>query len=232
MTIDAAFIGRLVEIVWINILLSGDNAVVIALACHALPPQQRKWGVVLGALPAAVLMIVCAVIITHLMAIPYLRLAGGVMLLWIAIDLLAGEEEEQAHLRQGTTLWTAVRVIIVADVIMSLDNVLAVAAAAQGSMTLLVIGLAVSVPLVIFGSAILVQVMERLPILVTVGSMLIGYVAGDVALGDPAIQPRLGALASALDIVVPLACAGLVLPAARLLTLLAARRQRRAGQGL
>lgn len=226
MTIDATFLARLLEIVWINILLSGDNAVVIALACHGLPPRQRKWGIILGATPAALLLIGGAVIITYLMAIPYLRLAGGAMLLWIAIDLLREEEEEQAHLRQGTSLWTAVRIIVVADVIMSLDNVVAVAAAAKGSLALLVIGLAISVPLVIFGSAILLKVMERFPILVIAGGVLIGYVAGDVAVGDPAVQPWLGALADALEIAVPLACAALVVPAAHLLARIDLRQRR------
>jgi YjbE family integral membrane protein len=228
--VDATFLARLFEIVWINILLSGDNAVVIALACHTLPPRQRKWGVILGATPAALLLVGFAVVVTFLMTIPYLRLVGGAMLLWIAIDLLREEEEEQAHLRESTSLWTAVRIIVVADVIMSLDNVLAVAAAAKGSMPLLVIGLAVSVPLVIFGSAVLLKVMDRFPVLVIAGGMLIGYVAGDVAIGDPAVGPWIGGFADTLEIVIPLACAALVVPAAHLLTRWAARRRKAEGQ--
>jgi YjbE family integral membrane protein len=230
MTVDTTFLARLLEIVWINILLSGDNAVVIALACHTLPPHQRKWGVILGATPAALLLIGFAVVITYLMTIPYLRLVGGAMLLWIAIDLLSEEEGEQAHPRESTTLWTAIRIIVVADVIMSLDNVLAVAAAAKGSVPLLVIGLALSVPLVIFGSALLLKVMERFPVLVIAGGILIGYVAGDVAVGDPAVGPWVGTFADTLEIIVPLACAALVVPAAHLLTKWTARRRKAEGE--
>jgi YjbE family integral membrane protein len=218
------------EIILINILLSGDNAVVIALACHTLPARQRKWGIILGATPAAVLLIGFAVVIAYLMTIPYLRLVGGAILLWIAIDLLREEEEAKAHLRQCTSLWTAVRIIVVADVIMSLDNVLAVAAVAKGSMPLLVIGLAISVPLVIFGSAVLLKVMDRFPMLVIAGGMLIGYVAGDVAVGDPAVGRWIGAFADTAEIVVPLACAALVLPVAHLVTRWAARRRKAEGR--
>jgi YjbE family integral membrane protein len=224
-SIDTTFVARLLEIIWINILLSGDNAVVIALACHHLPPRQRKWGIILGTMPAALVLIGSAVIITYLMAIPFLRLAGGMMLLWIAVDLLREEEEEQAKISQGTTLWAAVRIIVVADVIMSLDNVLAVAATAKGSVALLVIGLAISVPLVIFGSAVLVKVMDRFPMLVTAGGVLIGYVAGDVAAGDPALAPWTGAFGEMLDWLLPIVAAALVLPAAHVLSKRGARRQ-------
>lgn len=225
MTIDANFLVRLLEIIWINILLSGDNAVVIALACHTLPPRQRKWGIILGTAPAVMLLIGFALIITWLMAIPYLRLVGGAMLLWIAINLLKQEEEqEQGQVRHGTSLWMAIRIIVVADVIMSLDNILAVSAAAKGSVPLLVIGLAVSVPVVISGSALLMKIMERFPILVTAGGVLIGYVAGDVAMSDPVIGGWAGAIGSRLDIAVPLVCAALVPPAGHLLTKLAAQR--------
>ncbi len=226
MTIDAGFLVRLVEIVWINILLSGDNAVVIALACHTLPPRQRRWGIILGATPAVLLTIACAVIITYLMAMPYLRLFGGAMLLWIAVKLLEEEEQEQAHLSEGTTLWTAVRIIVVADVIMSLDNVLAVSAAAKGSVPLLVIGLTISVPIVIGGSALLLKIMERFPIFATAGAVLIGYVAGDVAIDDPAIAPWTEGSAMALDVIFPVMCAAVVVPAAHMLAKLVARRRR------
>jgi YjbE family integral membrane protein len=224
MTVDANFLARLLGIVWINILLSGDNAVVIALACHTLPPRQRKWGLILGTTPAVLLLIGCALIITWLMAVPYLRLVGGAMLLWIAINLLKQEEQEQEQARESTSLWTAIRIIVVADVIMSLDNVLAIAAAAKGSVPLLVIGLAISVPVVICGSALLLKIMERFPILVTAGGVLIGYVAGDVAMSDPVIEPWAGSLAGRFDIVVPLICAALVPPVGHLLSKLAARR--------
>ena len=214
MTIDAMFLARLFEVVWINLLLSGDNAVVIALACHHLPPRQRRWGVILGVAPAVLILIGSAVIITHLMELPYLRLVGGALLLWIAIGLLKEEEEEQTRLRQSTSLWAAIRIIVVADVVMSLDNVLAIAAVAKGSIALLAIGLAVSVPLVIFGSTILVHLMDRFPMIAVAGAVLIGYVAGDVATDDPAIAPWLSEPA---QIAISILCAAAVVPAARLI---------------
>jgi YjbE family integral membrane protein len=230
MTIDATFLVRLLEIVWINILLSGDNAVVIALACHTLPPRQRKWGLVLGTTPAVVLLIGFALIITWLMAIPYLRLAGGIVLLWIAVNLLKQEEQEQSHLGESTSLWAAIRIIVVADVIMSLDNVLAIAATAKGSVLLMVVGLAISVPVVICGSALLMRIMERFPILVTAGGMLIGYVAGDVATSDPTLERWSGPYMDEVKFAVPLACAALVVPAGHVLTRIAARRRRTQGE--
>ena len=225
MAVDAFFLARVLEIVWINILLSGDNAVVIAMACHHLPPRQRKWGIFLGAAPAVAVLIGCAAIITYLMAVPYLRLAGGAVLLWIAVRLLAEEEEEQAQISHGTTLWAAVRIIVVADVVMSLDNVLAIAGIAKGDIALLTIGLAVSVPLVIFGSALLVKVMDRFPLLVMAGAVLIGYVAGDVAVGDPAVAAWIASRSEILGIALPLCCAALVIPAARVMTQIDARRR-------
>jgi YjbE family integral membrane protein len=226
MAADVSFFARLVEIVWINILLSGDNAVVIAMACHHLPPRQRKWGIFLGAAPAVAVLIGCAAIITYLMAMPFLRLAGGAVLLWIAVQLLAEEQEEQAQISQGATLWAAVRIIVVADVVMSLDNVLAIAGIAKGNIALLTIGLAVSVPLVIFGSALLVSVMDRFPLLVTAGAVLIGYVAGDVAVGDPALAPWIAPHAETIGLALPLCCAALVIPAARVIAEIDARRRR------
>jgi YjbE family integral membrane protein len=221
MTFDTTTLGRLIEIVWINILLSGDNAVVIALACHHLPRPQRKWGIILGTAPAVVVLIGSAAVITYLMQLRYLRLAGGVMLLFIAANLLKSEEEELSEPHHATSLWTAVRTIVVADVIMSLDNVLAIAAVAKGSVGLLAAGLAASVPLVIFGSALLVTLMNRFPLLVIAGATLIGYVAGDVAVDDPAVAPWLG---PTLATVIPFISAAAVLPAGHLLTRLAARR--------
>jgi YjbE family integral membrane protein len=225
MSLDGSFAAHLLEIIWINILLSGDNAVVIALACHSLPPRQRRWGIILGTTPAVLIRIGCALIVTWLMAIPYLRLAGGLVLLWIAIGLLRDAEEEEAHVREGTTLWAAVRIIIVADIVMSLDNVLAIVGIAKGSVGLVVTGIAISVPLVIFGSAILVSVMDRFPVLVTAGGILIGYVAGDVAVGDPALGPWLGDSAELLEIAAPFACAALIPPVAHLFTRFDMRRR-------
>ena len=226
MTIDAAFLGRLVEIVWINILLSGDNAVVIALACRTLPPRQRRWGIILGTTPAVVLLIVFAAIVSYLLRVPGLKLAGGAMLLWIATDLLRQEEEEQTHVRAGATLWAAIRIIVAADLVMSLDNVIAIAAAAKGSMVLLAIGLAVSVPLVIGGAAILLKLLTRFPVLIWAGGALLGYIAGELATGDLLVEPWIRTHAPALTTAVPILGAAAVVSTGHLLARAAARRAR------
>ena len=180
---------KVVEIIWINILLSGDNAVVIALACRELPPRERLWGMVIGAGVASVLLIVFTAVFSVLLTLPYLRLAGGIALVWIAIKLLA----PQAHDEEGTPeaasdLWRAVWVVVIADIVMSLDNVIAVAAVAKGQYVLLIIGLSISIPVVIAGSAIILWLMERFPILVWGGAAILGWVAGDIFAGDPTIE--------------------------------------------
>jgi len=174
-----------VQIIWINILLSGDNAVVIALACRELPPRERLWGMVIGAGVASVLLIAFTAVFSVLLTLPYLRLAGAIALIWIAIKLLA----PQAHDEEGTTeaandLWRAVWIVVVADIVMSLDNVIAVAAVAKGQYVLLIIGLAISIPIVIAGSAIILWLMERFPVLVWGGAAILGWVAGDIFAGD------------------------------------------------
>jgi YjbE family integral membrane protein len=180
---------KVVEIIWINILLSGDNAVVIALACRELPPRERLWGMVIGAGVASVLLIAFTAVFSVLLTLPYLRLAGGIALVWIAIKLLA----PQAHDEEGTPeaasdLWRAVWVVVIADIVMSLDNVIAVAAVAKGQYVLLIIGLSISIPVVIAGSAIILWLMERFPILVWGGAAILGWVAGDIFAGDPTIE--------------------------------------------
>jgi YjbE family integral membrane protein len=174
-----------VQIIWINILLSGDNAVVIALACRELPPRERLWGMVIGAGVASVLLIAFTAVFSVLLTLPYLRLAGAIALIWIAIKLLA----PQAHDEEGTTeaandLWRAVWIVVVADIVMSLDNVIAVAAVAKGQYILLIIGLAISIPIVIAGSAVILWLMERFPVLVWGGAAILGWVAGDIFAGD------------------------------------------------
>jgi YjbE family integral membrane protein len=188
MTFDAHFGLALLELTWINILLSGDNAVVIALACRSLPPRQQKWGIVLGTVPAIILRIIFALSIVYLMAIPYLKLVGAALLLWIAVKMLQPEDSEsQDEGKAATTVWAAARMIVVADAVMSLDNVIAIAAAAHGDVPLLVIGLAISMPLIIFGSALLLKILTRFPVLVLAGGALLGWIAGDVAISDPAV---------------------------------------------
>ncbi|WP_439925230.1 YjbE family putative metal transport protein [Nitrobacter sp. JJSN] len=179
------------KIIWINVLLSGDNALVIALACRGLAPPQRLWGMVLGAAAAVILRIVFTGIVATLMALPYLKLAGGLALLVIAAKLLVPEKEDEEGVAAARHLWAAVQVVVVADIVMSLDNVIAVAAAANGSVPLLVIGLAVSVPLIVAGAALIMLLLTRLPFLVWAGAALLGWIAGDVIATDPAVVPRL-----------------------------------------
>jgi YjbE family integral membrane protein len=194
------------QIIWINILLSGDNAVVIALACRSLPPKQRFWGILLGAGAAVLLRIFFTVIIAQIMSVPFLKLIGGLLLLWIAVKLIVPSDEHgEGNVKAGDTLWRAVWLVTVADIVMSLDNVIAIAAAAEtASMRvdmanalmiktiLIVFGLATSVPLIIAGSAILMKVMEKFPILVWAGAALLGWVAGEIIVKDAAVVSYLG----------------------------------------
>lgn len=189
------------QIIWINILLSGDNAVVIALACRSLPPRQRFWGILLGAGAAVVLRILFTVVIAQIMGIAFLKLVGGVLLLWIAVKLLVPSEEQgEESVKAGDTLLRAVWLVTVADIVMSLDNVIAIAAAAESAAarvdlahaltiktTLIVFGLATSVPLIIAGSALLVALLNRFPILVWAGAGLLGWVAGEIIIKDAAL---------------------------------------------
>jgi YjbE family integral membrane protein len=194
------------KIVWVNILLSGDNALVIALVCHALPENRRKWGLVLGAAPAVILLIAFTAVALYLLAVPYLKLAGGLLLLWVASDLLRQEEEEVVeHQHVEYSLWRAAWTIIVADTVMSLDNVIAVAGAANGRLGLMALGLSISVPLVIFGAGILLLILEKLPILVVAGAGLLGWIAGGLVSGDRALAPWIEANFPLLDTALPIA---------------------------
>ena len=181
------------QIILINIILSGDNAVVIALACRMLPPRQRFWGMIFGAGAAVLLRIIFTIVITQLMGVPYLKLVGGVLLLWIAIKLVApAESHGEGSVKAGENLWNAVRIVAIADVVMSLDNVIAIAAAAKGSWVLIIFGLVISVPLIVAGSAILMAVLERYPILVWAGAALLGWIAGEIMIEDPAVIGWIG----------------------------------------
>jgi YjbE family integral membrane protein len=176
------------KIIWINILLSGDNALVIAMACRGLHGRQRLWGMVIGAGVAVVLLIAFTGIVAKLMLLPYLKLVGGLALLAIAAKLLVPEEEGD-DVTAGTTLWHAVRIVVIADIVMSLDNVIAVAAAANGQMSLLILGLTISIPMIIAGAALIMLVLDKFPILIWLGAALLGWIAGDVIESDPAIHP-------------------------------------------
>ncbi|MBN8919263.1 MAG: TerC family protein [Rhizobiales bacterium] len=181
------------KIIWINILLSGDNAVVIALACRTLEPNQRKWGIILGAGAAVVLRIFFTLIIAQVMFLPYLKLAGGLALLWIAVKLIVPEDEaDEGKIEAADSLWRAVRIVAVADIIMSLDNVVAIAAAAHGDMVLIVFGLIVSVPMIVAGAALLTAVLTRFPILVWAGAALLGWIAGEIMIEDIAVANWIG----------------------------------------
>ena len=172
------------KIIWINVLLSGDNALVIAMACRGLHGAHRLWGMIIGAGIAVVLLIAFTGIVASLMSLPYLKLVGGIALLIIAAKLLVPEDEND-EIAAGTTLWHAVRIVVIADIIMSLDNVIAVAAAANGQMSLLVLGLAISIPMIIAGAALIMMILDRYPVLVWLGAMLLGWIAGDVIASDP-----------------------------------------------
>ncbi|MFZ4478316.1 MAG: TerC family protein [Rhodoferax sp.] len=181
----------LLKIVWINIILSGDNAVVIALAARSLPPAQQRMAVFWGSGAAVVLRIALTVVAAKLLEMSYLQVVGGLLLLWIGVQLLSEEEEEDGDSKEHGSLMAAVRTILIADLVMSLDNVIAVAAAAKGSMVLLVLGLAISIPLVIFGSTLMIKLMERFPIIVTLGAALIGWVGGETIVSDVALKEML-----------------------------------------
>jgi YjbE family integral membrane protein len=191
------------KIIWINVLLSGDNALVIAMACRGLRGRHRLWGMIIGAGIAVVLLIAFTGIVATLMALPYLKLVGGIALIVIAAKLLVPEDESD-EIAAGTTLWHAIRIVVIADIIMSLDNVIAVAAAANAQLSLLVLGLAISIPMIIAGAALIMLVLDRFPILVWLGAILLGWIAGDVIETDPAVQlllPRFldGTIALHLD---------------------------------
>jgi len=172
------------------VLLSGDNALVIAMACRGLHGRHRLWGMVIGAGIAVVLLIAFTGIVATLMSLPYLKLVGGVALVVIAAKLLVPEDEGD-EIAAGTTLWHAIRIVVIADIVMSLDNVIAVAAAANGQFSLLILGLAISIPMIIAGAALIMLVLDRFPLLVWLGAMLLGWIAGDVIASDPAVQPLL-----------------------------------------
>jgi YjbE family integral membrane protein len=188
---DPAFWLAVLQIIWIDILLSGDNAVVIALACRKLPPRQRIWGVILGTVVAIGLRVVFAGLVTTLMQIAYLKLVGGVLLLWIAVKLLGPEDNGKANEVQAVdNLWRAIRIVAIADVVMSLDNVIAIAAVAERfepphNYALLMFGLAVSIPLIMAGAAIVMALLERFPVVVWAGAALLGWIAGEIIVKDP-----------------------------------------------
>ena len=188
----------LVKIAIINVVLSGDNAVVIALACRSLNPKDQKKAFIIGTAGIVVLMTLLTAFAAMLMTIPYIQLVGSVLLLWIGIKLLMPEDDD-GDIKQSSNFWEAVKTIIIADIIMSLDNVLGMAGAAKGHYAMLFLGLLITMPLILFGSALLMKLMERFPIFVTLGAALIGYVAGDMVIGDLSIKDYVEAHLAFLD---------------------------------
>jgi YjbE family integral membrane protein len=176
----------LAKIMWINILLSGDNAVVIAMACRDLPPRQRAWGMVLGASVAVLLRILFTAMVATLMTLPFLKILGGIALFYVAAKLLVPEGPDDES-EAAEHLWRAVQMVAVADIIMSLDNVIAIAAAANGNAALLVLGLALSIPLIVAGAALIMAALDRFPILVWGGAALLGWIVGEVIATDPVV---------------------------------------------
>ncbi len=192
------------EIIVINILLSGDNAVVIALACRNLPKKQRKLGIFYGVIGAVVLRIILTFFAVALLQLPYLQLVGAALLLWIGVKLIAEEEGDGEHIEASDRLVSAVKTVIVADLVMSLDNVIGVAGAAKGSLALLVFGLVVSIPLVVIGAQLIMKLIERFPILVIAGGGLLGYIAGEIAVSDAAVKDWIAATAPQLHWIAPI----------------------------
>ena len=191
---SAPFWAALGSIILANVVLSGDNAVVIALAARSLPAEQQKKAIFWGSAAAIVMRIALTLIAVEMLKWPYLKIAGGLLLLYIGVSLLSEDDGGEGGSTEAGGMVSAIRTILVADLVMSLDNVLAVAAAAKGITPLLIIGLAVSIPLIIFGSTLLLKVMERFPAITTLGAALLGFLAGEMMFTDPAVTARLGEL--------------------------------------
>ena len=189
---SAAMWSAFGSIMLANIELSGDNAVVIAMAARSLKPEQQKPAIFWGSAAAIVMRIILTLVAIQLLSMPYLKMVGAILLVYIGVDLLSGGDDGEGEGKEINGLSAAIRTILIADLVMSLDNVLAVAAAAKGNTTLLVLGLLISIPLIIFGSTLLMKVMERFPIIITLGAALLGFLAGEMLLTDPAFEGWFG----------------------------------------
>lgn len=180
------------KIIGVDIVLAGDNAVVIALACRNLPPHQRMWGIALGTAVAVLMRVFFTLVVTQMMAMSYVKIIGGIALFYIALKLLTDDEQHEKDINGGTSLWTAVRTVAIADVVMSLDNVLGIAGAANGKISLIIFGLIVSIPLVVIGAQMVMKLLTRYPVLVWAGGALLGWIAGQVIATDPVVKTLLG----------------------------------------
>jgi len=204
----------LLQICIINVVLSGDNAVVIALACRSLPAKEAKLAFMVGAVGIIVLMTGLTAAASYLLDIPYVAIVGSVLLIWIAIKLLVPEDEND-DVEGGAHFWEAVKIIIIADIVMSLDNVLGMAAVAKGHLWMLFVGMIITIPLILFGSALIMRLMERFPIVITLGAALLGYVSGEMVVDDPAIADYLAANIPNANILFPIMGAVIVVGAGK-----------------
>jgi YjbE family integral membrane protein len=207
----------LIEIMTLNIVLSGDNAVVIALACRRLSPAHQRQAFIWGSAGVVVLMLLLTAFVVFLMELPYLQIVGSALLLWIGIKLLLEEEDDDGKVEEKSTLSAAIKTIIIADIVMSLDNVLAMAGAAKGHLWMLGVGLVITIPVILFGSALLMKLMTNYPVFIMIGAALIGWVAGDMLVSDPAIRDWVNANAAYLHWVSPAVCAVLVIATGKLM---------------
>lgn len=182
------YLTALFSIIMINLLLSGDNALVIALASRKLPPQQQRQAILWGGAGAVGMRIVLTLVAVLLLKVPYLQIAGGLLLQWVAIKLVADDHNAEENVEAAGNLWDAVKTILIADLVMSLDNVIAIAGVSRGNVSLLVIGLAISIPIIIWGSALITMLMQRWPAIVVIGAAFLGWTAGEMLLADPAAQ--------------------------------------------
>ncbi len=192
MDFSPTYLLAIAQIIWIDLLLSGDNAVVIAMACRSLPEKQRRIGIFLGAGAAVGLRIVFAFIITQILGVPFLKSIGGLLLVWIAVKLMCGEEHGHKDIKASDRLWQAVGTIAVADAVMSLDNVVAIAAIAREDYSLFIFGLVLSVPLIVVGASLITNLIARFPVFVWAGAALLGWIAGEMIVGDKAALARFG----------------------------------------
>jgi YjbE family integral membrane protein len=214
--LDPLFWTALLKIIGVNIILSGDNAVVIALAARSLPPHQQKKAIFWGSGAAIIMRIVLTAFAVALLQLPWLKLVGAALLIWIGVKLLIPEDGEE-NIASHDNLGAAIKTILIADLVMSVDNVIAVAAAAKDNLTLLILGLAISIPLIIFASTLLLKLMERYPIIITIGAALLGFVAGEMAVTDPIDKEWIEHNAKWMEYVVPVAGALLVVAVGKFL---------------
>ena len=214
---DALFWTALLKIIGVNIVLSGDNAVVIALAARSLPEKQQRQAIFWGSGAAIVMRIVLTLFAVALLTLPWLKLVGSALLLWIGIKLLTDEEEGDDGIKSHDSMLAAIKTILIADLVMSLDNVIAVAAAAKNDTMLVMIGLAISIPLIIYASTLLIKVMERFPIVITIGAALIGWVSGEMAWDEQVIKPFTSQYPQWFEYIAAVAGAVLVIVAGKVL---------------